>query len=97
MDRHETWAQGSKPGDMPLEVITEEIEPERLRLEGAFERLQRFNPKTISDANVRQVITDLLTVFDLEDDESTRNPSPISDAITSSFYERLKRVFHHAD
>lgn len=94
MQRHEIYAQGAKPGDAPIEVSEEAIPQEELRLNAVYKRLLAFDPKVITDPNVRQVITDLLSVLDLENDGSEAHPSTISDIITTSFYERIKRVFH---
>ena len=94
MNRNETYEQGAKPGDAPISVEEVPIDPELILLGACYKRLQDFDPNSIKDPVVREIIADLLVVLDLEDAASQAMPSPISDVITSSIFERLKRRFH---
>ena len=72
--RDEVWAQGAKPGDMPItsEVVPDNIEG--LRKRQAMSKLEAYRKGDISDPKTDELFDALMDVMGIQDvDQELRN------------------------
>lgn len=65
MNKHETWAQGAKPGDLPLMVVTKPIPPEQIEQTARRKRLRAVLDGSLTASEVQQALEDIVTELGL--------------------------------
>ena len=66
--KHQTWPQGAKPGDPPVEQRTEVVDPLEIERDGAPSRLRDIPKATLQATQLGQAILDMLRVLGIRSD-----------------------------